>query len=170
MKQPPRQLPTFKFTPAGFEQLKSELATLVERRPGVLTRLVAAREQGDLSENAGYHAAKEELGKIDSRIREIKLMMRLGEVTESKDVEIVGFGNVVVIRELVSRKLEINDGETDFEFTIVSAQEADPVNGKVSDSSPIGSALLGKRVGDNVEVFSPNGKAAYRIVEIKIVS
>lgn len=160
VKQAPRQLPTFKFTPAGFEQLKSEMATLTERRPGVLTRLVAAREQGDLSENAGYHAAKEELGKIDSRIREIKLMLRLGEVTEAKEVEIVGFGNVVVI----------NDGEADLEFTIVSAQEADPVKGKVSDSSPIGSALLGRRVGDDVEVFSPNGRADYKIMAIKTAS
>lgn len=155
-----RKLPTFKFTPKGFDDLKKELEVLAARRPGVLTRLVAAREQGDLSENAGYHAAKEELGKIDSRVRELKLMMRLGEVTQAKEAEIVGFGNEVVI----------NAGEDNMQFTIVSAQEADPLKGKISDGSPIGSALLGKRVGDTVSVYSPSGKTDYKIVEIKIVS
>jgi len=155
-----RKLPNFKFTPEGFEKLKKELAELSERRPGVLTRLVAAREQGDLSENAGYHAAREELGKIDSRVRELKLMIRLAEVVQAKEADIVGFGN----------KVMINDGENNLEFTIVSAQEADPISGKISDSSPIGSALLGKKTGDTVSVYSPSGKADYRIVEIKIVS
>lgn len=154
-----RKLPNFKFTPEGFEKLKKELSELTDRRPGVLTRLVTAREQGDLSENAGYHAAKEELGKIDSRVRELKLMMRLAEVVQAKEANIVGFGNTVVI----------NDGGNNLEFTIVSAQEADPMMGKISDSSPIGSALLGKKTGDTVCVYSPSGKTDYRIVEIKIV-
>lgn len=155
-----RKLPNFKFTPEGFDNLKKELEELNAKRPGVLTRLVAAREQGDLSENAGYHAAREELGKIDSRVRELKLMMRLSQVVEAKGAEIVGFGNMVLI----------NDGENDLQFTIVSAQEADPINGKVSDSSPIGSALLGKKMGDTARVYSPSGKADYKILKIKIVS
>ena len=154
-----RKLPNFKFTPAGFQNLREELETLTLRRPGVLTRLVAAREQGDLSENAGYHAAKEELGKIDSRMRELKLMMRLGDVVQAKEINTVGFGNIVIV----------NNGLENLEFTIVSAQEANPAVGKVSDNSPIGAALLGKKVGDNVSVYSPSGKADYKIVEIKTV-
>ncbi len=139
--------------------MREELETLTLRRPGVLTRLVAAREQGDLSENAGYHAAKEELGKIDSRMRELKLMMRLGDVVQAKEINTVGFGNIVIV----------NNGLENLEFTIVSAQEANPAVGKVSDNSPIGAALLGKKVGDNVSVYSPSGKADYKIVEIKTV-
>ncbi len=122
-----------------------------------MTRLVAAREQGDLSENAGYHAAKEELGKIDSRVRELKLMMRLAKVEEAQEITAVAFGN----------KVTINDGENNREFTIVSGQEADPAKGKISDSSPIGSALIGKRVGDFVNVDLPSGKTVYKIIDIK---
>ncbi|MFI5206057.1 MAG: transcription elongation factor GreA [Candidatus Paceibacterales bacterium] len=155
-----RKLPEYKFTPAGFENLKQELAKLLERRPGVLTRLVAAREQGDLSENAGYHAAKEELGKIDSRVRMIKFMMRLAVVEEAKETDVVAFGNKVLI----------NSGGNEMEFTIVSGQEADPLKGKISDSSPIGSALIGKRVGDEVEVNLPGGVTTYKIIGIKTVS
>jgi len=153
-----RKPPSFKFTPDGFKQLEKERDELLARRPGVLTRLVAAREQGDLSENAGYHAAKEELGKIDSRVAELKLMIRLGKVEESQEINTVGFGNIVVI----------NDGESEMEFTIVSAQEADPAKRKISDISPIGSALIGKRVGDTVEVESPGGKINFEIKAIRV--
>lgn len=155
-----QKLPSFKFTPEGFQHLKEELEALTARRPGVLTRLVAAREQGDLSENAGYHAAKEELGKIDSRVRELKLMMRLATVEEAQENTSVAFGNKVVI----------NDGESDREFIIVSGQEADPMKGKISDSSPIGSALIGKKVGDTADVDLSGGKVSYKIIEIKTVS
>lgn len=155
-----RKLPEYKFTPAGFENLKEELAKLLERRPGVLTRLVAAREQGDLSENAGYHAAREELGKIDGRVRMIKFMMRLAVVEEAKETTVVNFGN----------KVTIGNGQNDMEFTIVSGQEADPLKAKISDSSPIGSALIGKKVGDSVDVDLPGGMVTYKIIDIKTVS
>src|SRR3989344_5845071 len=143
-----------KVTREGFEDLKNEYEELTKQRPGVLKRMVEAREQGDLSENAGYHAAKERLGYIDSRLRHLKLMIRFAEVVNSSDNGIVSFGNTVVVE---------NDGQK-LTYTVVSAQEADPLSGKVSDVSPVGSALLGKRVGDSATVEIPDGKMVLKIL------
>lgn len=146
-----------KFTKEGFEKLKVEFQGLLDRRPGVLARLVAAREQGDLSENAGYHASKEELGRIDRRIRELKLLIRLGDVVDSTSGEIVSIGNLV----------KVQTGEDVAEFTIVGRLEADPARNRLSEVSPIGSALIGKKVGDDVEITIPQGKIVYKILSIK---
>lgn len=146
-----------KLTKEGFENLKKELARLQERRPGVVVRLSAAREQGDLSENAGYHAAKEELGKIDSRVNEIKLILRFGDVVEATNSEIVQVGSSLVAQSA---------GEN-FDFSIVGELEANPIAGKLSKSSPIGKALIGKRPGEEVEIETPSGKVTYKVVKIK---
>lgn len=143
-------------TKEGYANLQKEFAELTERRPGVLTRMVAAREQGDLSENAGYHAAKEELGRIDRRLRELKIMLRFADVVEASGVDVVSFGGSV--------KVKI-DG-TEMNYAIVSAIEADPMKGKVSDSSPIGRALIGKKVGEKVAIETPGGNVIYEILEI----
>mgnify|MGYP001570025702 CR=1 FL=1 len=145
-----------KLTPAGFEKLKEEQMFLLEKRPGVVKRLTAAREQGDLSENAGYHAAKEELGYVDSRLRMLKLLIRSADVVEATSSDIVTFGCTVTV----------NSGDETRNFTIVSGLEADPAHGKMSDSSPIGSALIGKKVGDIVEISVPDGKAIYQLIKI----
>lgn len=146
-----------KLTKDGFQKLLAEQNELIEKRPGVLKRLVAAREQGDLSENAGYHAAKEELGYIDSRLRTLKLMIRSADVTEAKDSDSVSFGCTVTV----------DDGSSKRNFIIVNALEADPMKGKMSDVSPIGAALLGKKTGDSVEIEVPDGKVIYKIVNIE---
>ena len=145
-----------KFTKEGYQKLGEEFQELTEKRPLVLARMVAAREQGDLSENAGYHASKEELGKIDSRLRYLKLLMRFGEIVDSRGSASVGIGSTVK----VSR-----DNNT-FDFNIVGNLEADPVHGKLSEVSPIGSALLGKNAGDEVEVETPDGKISFKILEV----
>lgn len=145
-----------KFTKEGYEKLGLEYKQLTEKRPAVLARMVAAREQGDLSENAGYHASKEELGKIDSRLRELKILMRFGEIVDSKGSGTVGVGSSV----------KVSTGQDTYEFNIVGQLEADPVRGKLSEVSPIGSALLGKKAGDRVEVESPNGKTVYTVIAI----
>lgn len=134
-----------------------EYQALTEKRPLVLARMVAAREQGDLSENAGYHASKEELGKIDGRLKWLKILMRFGEIVDSKGSGTIGIGSTVK----VSR-----DNDT-FEFSIVGRMEADPAHDKLSEVSPIGSALLGKSVGEDAEVETPNGKIVYRVLEVK---
>lgn len=146
-----------KFTKEGFEKIKQEYQSLLDKRPQVLTRLVAAREQGDLSENAGYHASKEELGRIDRRIRELKLLIRFGEVVESGSLDTVSIGNKVIL----------SDGNKRFEYQIVGKLEADPARGKLSEVSPIGSALLGKKAGDEVIIDIPSGKANFKLLGIK---
>lgn len=147
-----------KLTKDGFQKLVDEERELKEQRPGVLKRMVEAREQGDLSENAGYHAAKERLGYIDSRLRHLKLMIRFAEVVESSGDSSVSFGNTVVVE---------NQGEK-MTYTVVSAQEANPIKGKVSDVSPFGKALLGKKIGDLAIVETPESKISLKVLEIKI--
>jgi len=146
----------FQFTKEGYQSLRGELATLISRRPQVLTNLVNAREQGDLSENAGYHAAKEELGKIDSRSKEIKYLLRIGKVVENADAQVVNFGSKVT--------LEIN-GKI-LQFQIVEELEADPKKGKISTNSPIGSALMSKKTGEEISIDTQEGKIIYKIKEI----
>ena len=146
-----------KVTPEGLENLKKELVELAEKRPGVLARMVVAREQGDLSENAGYHAAREELGRIDRRTRELKLMIRFAQIIGGGDHLTVSLGSSVVV----------DDGTGQREFKLVGKIEANPMEGKMSDESPIGMALLGKKVRDLVEIDVPDGKVKYRILEIK---
>lgn len=147
----------YQFTKEGIENLKKELDILIKRRPQVVINLSNAREQGDLSENAGYHAAKEELSQIDSRMRELKFLIRLAITPEKTISETVTFGTTVTV----------DDGTTKRKFTIVNALEADPKIGKMSDISPIGSALLNKKLGDIVTVESPNGKMTYKIISLE---
>lgn len=145
-------------TKEGFEKFKSEVNALNERRPGVLARMVAARDQGDLSENAGYHAAKGELGWIDRRLRELKLFIRFADIIDSDgSSSTVMMGSIVVV----------DDGSGPREFKIVGKTEADPLEGKMSDASPIGAALVGKSKGDTVDVEIPDGKITFKIVSVK---
>lgn len=144
-------------TQEGYDNLQKELDELAVKRPGVLKRMVEAREQGDLSENAGYHAAKDELANIDYRTRELKLILRLAQISNSNGAGIVAFGSSV----------KIKNGEVEMDYIIVSELEADPSQGKVSDVSPIGKALLGKKVGDTIEIEISDGKMAYEVLEIR---
>lgn len=147
---------SFQFTKEGFDALKAELAKLIARRPTVLTNLVNAREQGDLSENAGYHAAKEELGQIDSRVKEIKYLLRVGKVVEDAGGKTVSFGS----------KVTLQIGEQKMQFQIVEQLEADPAKGKISTNSPIGAALIGKSAGEEITVETEAGRTNYKILEI----
>ncbi|HEY5600502.1 MAG TPA: transcription elongation factor GreA [Patescibacteria group bacterium] len=145
-----------KVTREGFEDLKNEYEELTKKRPLVLKRMVEAREQGDLSENAGYHASREELSQTDGRLRELKLMIRLAEVVDKAGTDKVSLGNKV--------KLE-TDGKT-IEYTIVSAQEADPVKNKLSDVSPLGNLLLGRKTGEKVILKLPGIETKYKILGV----
>ena len=146
----------FQFTKEGFANLKKEHDSLVLRRPQVVINLSNAREQGDLSENAGYHAAKDELSQIDSRIRELKYLLRVGKVIDKTQSEIVSFGSRVVV-EIDGKRMP---------FQIVEELEANPTKGKISTSSLIGKALMGHKVGEEIAVEVPNGKVVYKILEI----
>ncbi len=148
--------PSLQMTQQGIDDLQNELLKLKSERPGVLTRMVEAREQGDLSENAGYHAAKDRLGFIDGRTRQLKELIRQAEVVRSSGNETVDFGSTV--------KISNETGELN--FTIVSNLEADPSKGRLSDQSPIGSALIGKKVGETVQIQTPDGSTAYKVISI----
>lgn len=146
----------FQFTQEGFKNLKKELHELEARRPQVIINLTNAREQGDLSENAGYHAAKEELSQIDSRTREVKYLLRVGEIVESQDSSQVTFGKIVTL----------SNGQKEMIYTIVEELEANPTTGKISTNSPIGKALIGKKLGEEFEVSTPSGKVNLKVTKI----
>jgi len=147
-----------KLTKSGLEALKKELMELTEdKRPKLVARLTYAREQGDLAENSDYQSAKEELEFLDGRIDELNGVIKTSVVAEiSENGNGVGVGTKVTVK--------VNEKET--VFNIVGEWEADPVNKKISDSSPLGLALVGKKVGEKVDVEAPAGKVMYEIVAI----
>ncbi len=150
---------TTQITKEGFDNLKKELSELIEiKRPKAVERLSKARSMGDLSENSEYSAAKEELAFIEGRIQEIEDILKVAQVVENKNQnQKVAVGSTVVV-ENNSQKIT---------FQIVGDFEADPLNKKLSCTSPIGQALIGKKTGDIVEVDVPAGKITYKILEIK---
>ncbi|HBO34546.1 MAG TPA: transcription elongation factor GreA [Anaerolineaceae bacterium] len=149
-------------TPAGKTQLEKELAELKgPRRDAISKRLKSAIEMGDLSENADYKAAKEDQGFLEGRIQEIEAILSKAEITEDtpKNNGKVQIGNRVTIRE---------EGQTEETWTVVGASEADLKHHKISYFSPIGSALMDRKVGDVAEVTLPNGsKIFYKILKIE---
>lgn len=147
-------------TPEGEAKLKAELEDLKgPRREELAQRLRSAIQMGDLSENADYHKAKEDQGFLEGRIQEIEAILRnsvLIEKTTSTDV--VTIGSHVTIQE------EDFDPET---YHIVGPTEADPRQGKISHESPIGTALMNKKVGQIVEAQAPGGKIKFKILKIE---
>lgn len=144
-------------TQNGLNELKNELSDLQNtKRPALVERLSIARSMGDLSENSDYISAKEELSFMDSRIEELESLIFNAKVEVPSDNVAVSFGHTV--------KVKINSSEAAFQ--IVGEPEADPSKRKISHSSPLGLALMGKKVGDLVEVDAPVGKISYNIVSI----
>ncbi len=144
-------------TQNGLNELKGELTDLQNtKRPALVERLSLARSMGDLAENSDYISAKEELSFMDSRIDELEELVREARVVTPKSNEKIDFGHLVTVR--------INSGTA--QFQIVGEPEADPTKRKISHSSPLGQALMGKKIGDSVEVEAPVGKIKYQIVSI----
>ena len=146
-------------TKAGLEEMQKELEYLkLEKRPEVINALKDARALGDLSENAEYDAARTEQAIVESKIQELEAMIENAIVISDVKTDQVAIGSKV--------KLEyVEDKETE-EYTIVGSKEADPFQNKISNESPIASAILGLHVGDIVSVESPNGKYDVNVVEI----
>lgn len=132
---------SIRFTAAGYSALLPKLDELYKKRERVLIELQRAREQGDLSENGAYKAARFELGDTDRAIRTLQHQIKYGIVMNIPSDGTIGVGSKV--------KLRRDDGK-EFEYTIVGTYEADPMNGKISIESPMGKGLIGKKVGDNV--------------------
>ena len=146
------------FTLGGLDRLKSELASLVDsKRPQLVERLALARSMGDLSENSDYQSAKEELSFMDGRISELEELVKTAQVVKPSSNDVVDIGHAVTLKV---------DGASRAVFQIVGEWEADPKQKKISHSSPLGLALMGKKVGDKVEVAAPVGKLVYTVVSI----
>ncbi len=147
-------------TPEGAQRLQEELEHLkTVKRQELARRLREAIQMGDLSENADYIAAKEEQGFLEGRIQELESLLRKAIIIENdghKDE--VDLGATVTIQE---------DGLPPETYTIVGATEANPAQGRISHESPMGKALLGHRVGEEVEVETPNGKYKVKILEVR---
>jgi transcription elongation factor GreA len=145
-------------TKEGLNQLKAEFEVLTAtKRPETVKRLADAREQGDLSENSEYAAAKQDLSFIDGRIAELEDILHVAKVVTSHKKGSVDIGCKVTLT--INGKKEI--------FHVVGEWEADPSQKKISHSSPLGKALLGKKPGDKVEVVAPAGKILYHVIEIE---
>lgn len=152
---------TIKLTDEGLKKLQEELEFLkTEGRKDIAEKIKVARGYGDLSENSEYDEAKNEQAKIEARIAEIEVMLKNVEIIE--DVE--GNGDIVVIGVKV-KALDMEFDE-ECEYRVVGSTEADPLNGKISDESPLGKALLGKKQGDEVIVDAPAGELRFKILEI----
>ncbi|MBV6451319.1 MAG: Transcription elongation factor GreA [Anaerolineales bacterium] len=146
-------------TPEGEAKLKTELAELTgSRREELAQRLRSAIQMGDLSENADYHKAKEDQAFLEGRIQEIEAILRMATIVEKQQSDVVMVGSRVTVQE------ENFDPET---FDMVGAKEADPRNGKISNESPIGSALIGHKAGDVVEAQTPGGSVKFKIIKVE---
>lgn len=146
-------------TPEGEAKLKAELAELTgARREELAQRLRSAIQMGDLSENADYHKAKEDQAFLEGRIQEIEATLRMATIVEKKQSDVVMVGSRVTVQE------EGFDPET---FSVVGAKEADPRNNKISNESPIGSALMNHKAGDVVEAQTPGGSVKFKIVKVE---
>lgn len=148
-------------TAGGAARIKAELEQLTgPEREALARRLRDAIQMGDLSENADYHKAKEDQAFLEGRIQELDHLLRNAIVVEESDIPrgIVAVGAHVTVQE---------DGSDPEVFHMVGAKEADPRNGRISHESPIGSALMDHRVGDKVEILTPNGKINFMILAIE---
>ena len=149
-------------TYAGLKQYEDELQNLkVFRRKEVAQKIKEAREQGDLSENAEYDAAKDEQRDIETEIAELEAILANCEVIQDNDKnkDVVKMESVVVLHDV--------EFDEDIEYTIVGSSEADSLNNKISNESPLGAALIGKKKGDTVKVEAPVGEIEYTVVSVK---
>lgn len=147
----------FKLTTEGVAELEVELKELIANRGELAERIKSAREFGDLAENAEYSSARQDQERAEGRITEIDHILKNSEVIKQpKKKDTVELGNTVVLKN--------TKGE--MTFTIVGSVEADPLEGKISDESPMGKAILGKKLNDEVEIVTPTDTKKYKISSI----
>lgn len=148
----------FRLTQTGVNELQTELENLASKRAGIADAIKTARELGDLGENAEYQTARAEQERNETRVTEIENILRSVEIIQKpRGARQVQLGSTV--------KLKGSGGKAK-EFQVVGTVEADPLEGKISDESPIGQALLGKKEGDAVEIKTPHDTHTYKIVDI----
>ncbi|HEU0266596.1 MAG TPA: transcription elongation factor GreA [Candidatus Saccharimonadaceae bacterium] len=147
----------FQLTSEGKKDLERELEELKSRRGAIAQKIAEARDYGDLSENAEYDAAREDQGIVETRVAEIEDILQNAEIIKASTGSHVVLGSTV----------ELKTGKKNFTYTIVGPVEADPMNGKISDESPIGKALMGKKPGDKATITTPKGDTTYEVVSVK---
>ena len=146
----------FRLTKEGVEELRNELNSLIAKRADIAEAIKTARELGDLAENAEYQSARLEQERNESRISEIEnILLNVEIIRKPKGDSKVQLGS----------RVKLKNGKVK-EFQVVGTVEADPLSGKISDESPIGAALLGKKLGDKVEIKTPTEVTSYKIIEI----
>ena len=146
----------YQLTHDGKTELEQELNELKSKRSDIAEKIANARDYGDLSENAEYDSAREEQGLLESRIAEIEEILQNAVMIEAnKNTDVVALGSTV----------ELKNGSK-VTYKVVGAVEADPLEGKISDESPIGAALMGKKVGDKATISTPKGETTYEIISI----
>lgn len=146
----------YQITNEGKAELEAELEVLKGRRGNIADKIAEARDYGDLSENAEYDAAREEQGLVESRIAEIEDILQNAEIIKASRKSTIGIGS----------KVELKNGAKTIAYHIVGPVEANPIEGKISDESPIGVALVGKKEGDTAVVTTPKGEIKYSIVKV----
>ncbi|MBI5613714.1 transcription elongation factor GreA [Candidatus Gottesmanbacteria bacterium] len=144
------------FTKAGFEKIVQERDFLLTQRPEAVEHLRKSREMGDLSENGYYKASRAKLSFIDARLRSFEGIIKRAKIVVSTHTGLIDIGDKVILK---------TDNKT-VEYTIVGGYESDPTKNLISHVSPLGKALMGKRVGDTVSVAAPAGTKAYVILKI----
>ena len=148
----------FVMTAEGYLEAETELNELKNvRRPEIIKALKEARAQGDLSENADYDAARNEQAQVEAKIQELEYKLEHADIIDNQNKDEVNLGSIVTI--------SFDDGETE-EYKLVGSMEADPFENKISNESPLGIALLKHKIGDVVEVASPNGGYNIKIEKI----
>ncbi|MDR7855695.1 transcription elongation factor GreA [Tissierella sp.] len=148
-------------TEDGLKRLEDELDDLKSnKRKEIAGRIKVALDFGDISENSEYDQAKNEQAQLEDRISKLENMLRNAKLIDEDDIttDIVGIGSKVLVKDL--------EYDEEMEYTIVGSAEADPYNGKISNESPVGSALLGHKCGETVDVAVPDGKIQYQILTI----
>ncbi len=148
----------YKLTQKGLDELRAELEELKSQRGVIADKIAAARDFGDLSENAEYDAARSEQGVLETRISKVEDIIANVELIKSTDKNQVGLGSEVEVKDGTGKKRT---------YHVVGAVEANPLAGKISDESPIGQALMDKVVGDNFTVETPKGLMAYQILAVR---
>jgi transcription elongation factor GreA len=146
----------FNLTQPGIDELQKELDELIAQRSVIADKIKTAREFGDLSENAEYQTARLEQERLEARISEVEhILQNVAVIQKPKGDSKVQLGSTVTLKNGATKT-----------FQVVGTVEADPLNGKISDESPIGQALLGKKLGDEVEIKTPAETTTYKITEI----
>ena len=146
----------YQITNDGKKELEAELLELKSHRGSIADKIADARDFGDLSENAEYDSAREEQGLLESRVAEIEDILLNADIIKSGSKTKVALGS----------KVELKNGDKSVTYTIVGPVEADPLEGKISNESPIGEAVFGKKVGDSATITTPKGSVTYKIANI----